>query len=203
MTLLTFLWAGSWSFVMPALLLYGPMIILLVLLAIGWLIPTRERRGTLEVVPIATLAVFGIALVRHAFVLIALAGAGFAGGWYLHAMMPILASSLGLAISGAMAKRALRWLTIAAMIYPAFFLLFAMTGQALFYAGCGVQRPGLGDLVGPAPCGLDLATIYERLAVLAYPGLATVLPITGWLALVCGVICACATLRSSARVRWG
>jgi hypothetical protein len=202
MTLLTFLWAGSWSFVMPALLLYAPMIILLVLLAVGWRIATRERRGALELVPMATLAIFGAALVRHAFVLIALAGAGFAGGWYLHAMMPILASALGLAIAGAMAKRALRPLTIAAMIFPVFFLIFAMIGQVLFYAGCGVQRPSLRDLIGRAPCGFDLATIFERLAVLAYPRPAMLLLVAGWLALLCGVICACATLRSSARVRW-
>ena len=117
--------------------------------------------------------------------------------------MPILAPAVGLALAGATATRALYWPSVAAIVYPIFFLIFASAGQALFYAGCGVQRPSVGDLIGRAPCGLDLGSVYERLSVLAYPGVAAFLFIAGWLALLGVAMCTCGTLRSSARRRWG
>ena len=82
------------------------------------------------------------------------------------------------------------------MIYAAFFLIFAMTAQALFYAGCDVPRPSpfADGLIAQAPCGLDISTIYHRLSVLAYPQVATILLVAGWIVLFCGVLYACAAL---------
>ncbi len=163
MTVLTFLWGGTWSFVMPALPLFAPFALLLLLLAAGWLAKIRRECTPLDVLPVVTAIVFFAALVRQTLVMIALVGPTLAAGWYLHSIMPIFAPALGLALAGATAIRAIRWATFAAMIYAAFFLIFAMTAQALFYAGCDVPRPSpfADGLIAQAPCGLDISTIYR------------------------------------------
>lgn len=196
MTVLTFLWGGTWSFVMPVLPLFAPFALLLLLLALGWLAELRREREPLDVLPLVTLIVFSAALVRQTLVMIALVGPTLAAGWYLHGIMPILAPALGLALAGATAMRAMRWATFAAMLYAPFFLLFAMTTQALFYAGCDAPRPSpfAGGVIGWAPCGLDVSTIYDRLSVLAYPQAATLLLVAGWMMLLAGVLCALAAL---------
>ena len=89
MTVLTFLWGGTWSFVMPALPLFAPFALLLLLLAAGWLAKIRRECTPLDVLPVVTAIVFFAALVRQTLVMIALVGPTLAAGWYLHSIMPI------------------------------------------------------------------------------------------------------------------
>ena len=197
MTVLTFLWGGTWSNIIPALPLFAPLGVLLVLLAIGWLAVARNWRDPIVFIPIATLAVFCAALIHHALQLIALSGAAFAGGWYLHSMMPVLAPALGLALAGATTFKRARWLTSILIVYPPVFLVYALMAQGLFNAGCGVKRPSpfADGLLINKPCGMTIATVHDRLAVLAYPDAATVLLAVGGLVLLGGAIGAVAALR--------
>jgi hypothetical protein len=197
LTVLTFVWGGTWSFVMPALPLFAPFVFLLLLLAVCWLKEMLRKCEPLDVLPAITAMIFIAALARHTVVLIALVGPAVAPGWLLHGIMPVLAPAVGLALAGATANRATRWLTCAALIYGPAFLMFAMVAQALFYAGCDVLRPSpfIGGLIGRTPCGLDVSIIYDRLSVLAYPQAATVLLVVGGLVLFGSVICASIKLR--------
>jgi hypothetical protein len=197
MTSLTFLWGGTWSFVMPALALFAPFAVLLLLLAVGWLGEVRQSGEPLDAVPVLTLVLFAAGLALQALVIMALVGPSVAPGWYLHAVMPILAPALGLALAGAIAMRAARWATFAAMLYAPFFLVFAMISQAVFYAGCGAQRPS--PFAPGLMCGLDASTIYDRLSVLAHPQAATVLLMAGALSLLGGVISASVVLHPHSR----
>lgn len=196
-TPMTFLWSGTWSFVTPALPLFVPMFLLVLMLALGVWRKGEELRHPLNLLALIVFAVFCAALIQQALVLMALVGPSVIPGWYLHALMPVFAILVGLGLGGAVSMRLLRWFLPVLVLYAPLFLLFGMFGQALFYAGCPIKRPGLlaAGIISFTPCGFSFTTVYDRLAVLSYPAAAIVLLIAGWFLLIIGTCGALQTLR--------
>lgn len=195
-TPMTFLWSGTWSFVTPTLPLFVPMFLLVLMLALGVWLRGKDLRRPLNVLSLIVFAVFCVALAQQALVLMALIGPSVFPGWYLHSLMPVFVIIVGLGLAGAMSAPVLRWFATTLVLYAPLFLLFGMFGQALFYAGCAVRRPGLTDgIVSFTPCGFTLTTVYDRLDVLSRPTLAIVLVILGWLLMIVGTLWALRALR--------
>jgi hypothetical protein len=196
-TVMTFLWSGTWSFVTPGLWPFVPMLLLLAVLAFGVVVRRDGLREPSNLLGLLTLALFCAALFQQALVLMARLGPSVVPAWYLHSFAPVLAGVLALGLIGTM-ESALRRLMMLLILYAPFFMLFAMFGQVLFYAGCESRRPGLADhIFSSAPCGIPFGTLYDRLAVLAFPGAALVLLIAGWLLMIAGVVGALRALAGS------
>lgn len=201
-TPMTFLWSGTWSFVTPALSLFLPMFLLVLILALGLWLRREDLRRPHNLLPLIIFALFCAALIQQALVLMALVGPSVIPGWYLHGLMPVFAIVVGLGLAGAMSVRPLRWFVPVLMLYAPVFLLFGMFGQVLFYAGCPVKRPGLlaDGVISFTPCGFTFTTLYDRLAVLSYPAAAFALVVVGWILLIIGTWGAANALRRLGQV---
>ncbi len=188
----SFLWAGTWSFVHPWRVMEIPLIILLIVVAVGWIWHAARARAisSLDAVTALTLALFVIGLLQHTLIFIALLAAFSPGTWYLHSLAPLLAPwvARGLAEAGAWPRA--RPFIGALVIYPVLFLPFA-TALALFYfAGCydapsDVARIGLTVV---ATCAAYPREVFSHLTVLGNPVVAIPLFGAGWAAMLIGVV---------------
>ncbi len=199
---LSFLWSGTWSFVRPPFATLIPLALTPPLLVLGYILSVKVRRleSVLDWTPLLTAVLFLAALGYHSLILIALGTAG-APAWYLHAFAPVLAPLLGRGLAGAFAARPLRPVVSVLMIYPTLFLLLAFVVQGLFFAGCGGPKgpdSSYYDLASGSSCAPHLAVIYEKLAAISFPQVATVSFAAGWVLMMVGIVAALRCLRADA-----
>lgn len=178
---LSFLWAGTWSFVVPPRSYILPLMAMAALIGYGaycWL--RREGVHPVDWFALLTTGLFLASLTYFSFVLLSVAS-GTAPAWYLHAMAPILALLAGYGISEIMSGR-LRAVLIALLCYPLVFLPAMTVMNALFFAGCAPKLPERNYYAwsSATTCLADYSRMYENLSVLAYPRLATALFVVGW-----------------------
>ena len=83
----SFLWAGTWSLVYPPPVTEIPIMILLIVAAVGWIwhVARVKAMSSLDAIAALTLVLFIIALLQHTLVLISLLRA-FSPAWYLHSL---------------------------------------------------------------------------------------------------------------------
>jgi hypothetical protein len=196
----SFVWTGTWTFLLPPLATMAPLLLLAAMLAGAYLVQAAKGRvrGPDWLAPL-TLAVFLTGVVYHSAILIMVYGnAGFTL-WYLHAYAALMAPMVGIGFALLMSRRYVRLLTAALLIYPLAFLPIAFCTLTLFYAGCGVKREGTTyfDFSSAAPCATDVRKIYENLSALSEPGLFAVLFAAGWLLAAAGIVGAVRSLRQS------
>jgi hypothetical protein len=197
---LSFLWAGTWSFVRPPLVTLIPIVLIPPLLAVGYVSSVRARRfeSVLDWVPPLTAILFLAALGYHSLVLIALGAAG-APAWYLHAFAPVLAPLVGGGLAGTFRARVWRPIVSALIFYPTIFLLFAFAVQGLFFAGCGGPKAPDSSFYDPASgisCAAHLAVLYDNLTAFSFPGMALVCFAGGWVLMMVGIATALRCLRA-------
>jgi len=205
---MNFLWGGTWSFVIPPLLAYAPLALMLVLLCCGFV---RYRRSaaspitTADRLAAAVLVALIAGLCIHMVIFIAGRGVGVGLGWYVHSFAPVFVSLLAIALAGVMSSRLTRPVMAALAVYALLFLAGAMIIEVLFFAGCGVQRPGLGyyDFPSAAQCATDLSRLHENLAVLAFPSAALWLFVCGWVSAAAGLALALRLLWARATIDHG
>jgi hypothetical protein len=142
---------------------------------------------------VSTLTLAAVLTCLLYFVLVWIAAYASTGvpGWYIHAYAPALAPLLGFALAGMHAFRHFRWIFVLLLLYPSVFFAEVMALQGAIFAGCVDKKvdapiPNFTD----APCATDLSMIFERLSVLAYPGITAVLFALGMLLMVIGVVAA-------------
>jgi len=188
----SFVWGGTWSFILPPRVTLLPLMGLIVLIASGaWRHFRRHRLQPVEGLALLSLALFAAALVQHSLVLLAING-NPAPAWYLHSLAPILALLVGYGIADASRTGWMRVFTAAAFIYAPFFLAGVTLLNVLFFAGCAPVIPGrryFGATDG-ARCLADFPRMYDNLSVLAWPGPGLVLFAIGWSLMLAGMIAA-------------
>lgn len=184
-------WAGTWSLTRLPAVLYLP---LLALAAWGFgAFALRLRRLPLTDaawLPVWLFAAFGIGLFHHIVISVALNGNGSTPGWYLHILMPWTAPMLGIGLFGVLRNRRARPVLVGLLFYAALFHAIAIWSQIALFTGCAAK----GDdkhyaFSGNAFCLDQFPVLTQRLAVLAWPGLAAA-------CLGAGLICAWMLMRS-------
>jgi 4-amino-4-deoxy-L-arabinose transferase-like glycosyltransferase len=178
----SFLWAGTWSFVVPPRLFLLPLVALLGMLGYATYRALRQRGvHPVDGFALLTLGLFLGALSYHSAVALSTAS-GTSPAWYLHSMAPILALLVGYGLYQAMQ---IRWLKLALgglLAYPPLFLAAMTVTQALYFAGCAAKLPERMYFArsSGAQCLADLPRMIDNLSVLALPGVAVPLLIAGW-----------------------
>ncbi|MBI1209535.1 MAG: phospholipid carrier-dependent glycosyltransferase [Azospirillum sp.] len=171
----SFLWAGTWSFGRPPLILLLPLAAFSAILAVGYLRTLPPLRSDARpwaplffVVPILA------GLVFHAIVWVTLyRRGGGTPGWYLHILLGPLALAAARGARAAAGRPAARLATSALASYAIAFGIVVTGLQLLMFTGCLFKA---GDVVAyqwPADprCLVDGAGLVSRLAVLGRPAL--------------------------------
>jgi hypothetical protein len=201
--MISFLWSGTWSLVLPPLASLVPLAVTALLLVIGyvWYVRTNPLT-TIDRVALLTLVVLLAGIFYQSLALIA-SGVGSGVAWYLHSFAPILAPLLGCAVAGIAARRGGRSIFFILLFYPLAFLPFVFGLQGLFFAGCITKRADLAyyDLASATACTRDLAAVYDNLAVLAFPAAASAFFAAGWVLMLIGVLATRNYLRSVGAVQ--
>jgi hypothetical protein len=196
---ITFLWGGTWSFILPPLAAILPLVAMTFLVVIGYWVFARARHLTLaDHVPLITACALLAALLYQGLVLMSAFGPVGIGGWYLHSFAAILGSVVGIGMAGALSNRLLRLPLLGLLFYPLFFLILAAAVQAMVFAGCGHISPtgGYYPIASIAECATQWPTVHRNLAVLGFPKTALVLFSAGWIVALIGLIAAVRTLRA-------
>lgn len=166
----SFIWSGTWSFARPPEIFYGPYILSLILLGFGSVLWFRHRGGMtllpwLFVLPLAS------GLAAHSLMWLALGRASVTGGWYLHVLMaPLSVLMCGSATAFAdwrMARRLLVGLAAYAIAFGAGMVWL----QIGLFAGCLGPEGAATITYMDWTCALNPSLIYQRLLLLAAPGL--------------------------------
>jgi len=188
--LYSFLWAGTWSFVIPPFITLVPLIVLSLMLLGGYICQAVKRQPTaVEWVPTIMLAGFMAALLHHQLVFLASIGNPGVPGWYIHSLMPVLAVLLGYGLATMMSHTLLRVVFLPLAFYPLLFLAAAFAVQGLFYAGCADTpfRRTYAEYVPLLSCLRDAPTVLERLAVISFPNAMLTFFAVGWVLLLFGL----------------
>jgi 4-amino-4-deoxy-L-arabinose transferase-like glycosyltransferase len=190
----SFLWAGTWSFVVPPRLFLLPLVALLAVLGFGaccWM--RRHRVHPVDGFALLTLVLFLGALSYHSAVALSTAS-GTSPAWYLHSLAPILALLVGYGLYEAMQTRWLKGALAGLLLYPPLFLAAMTVTQALYFAGCAAKLPERMYFArsSGAQCLAELPRMIDNLSVLALPGVAIPLLIAGW---SCAIIAMVMTVR--------
>jgi 4-amino-4-deoxy-L-arabinose transferase-like glycosyltransferase len=191
---LSFLWAGTWSFVVPPRIYLLPLVALVPALAYGAYRSLRRRGIQLvDWFALLTVGLFLGALTYHSAVTLSTASAT-APAYYLHAIAPILALLVGYGLYEAMQVRWLRVVLAGLLLYPSLFLAAMTVTQALYFAGCAAKLPERMYFArsSGAQCLADLPRMIDNLSVLALPGVAIPLLIAGW---ACAIVAMVMTVR--------
>lgn len=195
----TFLWVGTWSFVVPPRTFMLPLVATVALVAFGvYRRMRRQRPGPVEWFALLALGLFIAALTYHSFVLLSI-GAGTAPAWYMHGIAPILVLLVGYGIFEVMSAARLRYVLMALMLYPLLFLPAVTVMNALYFAGCAEKLPGRNyfALSNAAECLRHYPTMLENLGVLAFPRTGIALFVVGWFIGVLAMVMAIRALRDA------
>jgi hypothetical protein len=193
----SFLWVGTWSFVLPPFISMVPLLLLVAALIGAYLAQMIKGkvRGVDWIAP-WTLGIFLVGVIYHSLVLIVVYGDSRFSIWYLHAYVGLAAPMLASALAFLMSVRLLKLITASLLIYPLVFLPFAIATLTLFYAGFGMKKGGTSYFeFSPLSPGADYASvIYADLSVLSHTDLFALCFIFGWLLATVGVFLSIRTL---------
>jgi Predicted membrane protein (DUF2142) len=171
----SWVWAGTWSYVRMAPPLYAPLL-LLVILTCGAFIATLLRRSRISDpswLPVILYAVFASPLFFHVLVVVAHNGEGGTGAWYLHMLIPWSAPALGLGVATLTNRTWSRWLFVALSIYAALFQAMVIWAQIALFTGCAIKDGSKTYAFSSHLFCLDQsATVLDRLAIIGWPILA-------------------------------
>ena len=195
--LLSFVWGGTWSFVMPPRLAYLPFALMMILMAYGvWRVLRRRDATPVVGFALGTAALFIVALSYQSLVTLSVGNGSFSA-WYLHSVAPVLALLAYIGIAEVAGVASLRRTLMVLWFYPPLFLLVMTITNTLYFAGCSAKLPDrmYYSAARAIECLADVPRMYDNLAVLAFPGVGMALFAAGWVAMVTGLI------RASCRCR--
>jgi hypothetical protein len=195
---LSFVWGGTWSFVVPPRAAFLPFALMMTLMAYGVWRALRRREGApVFWFALGTGLLFIAALSYQSLVTLSVGNGSFAA-WYLHSTAPVLALLVCIGIAGAAEVAWLRRTLVLLWFYPPLFLLVMTITNALYFAGCSAKLPErmYYSAARAVECLADVPRMYDNLAVLAFPGVGVALFAAGWIAMVAGLIRASCRCRS-------
>jgi hypothetical protein len=196
----SFLWGGTWSFVLPPRWMLLPLVLMVGVIAYGCYRMLRARSvATMDAFALLALGLFVAALIYHSIIFISLVG-NVSPAWYLHSLAPILVLLVGPGIMGAMSIGWLRGIVPVLLVYPLVFLPMATALAVLYFAGCAPLLEGRRyfSLASAAACVANYPRMHDNLSVIAYPAVGIPLFAAGWLLLVIAVIAALCLFRAQA-----
>jgi len=166
----SFVWAGSWSFGRPPEIFYLPILLLGAALIAGWLGKARQSPGYL-LPPLVFALPFVAGLALQSLLWLALGQRGVTGGWYLH----VLAGPLGFMLASgwrALGENRIGKLARnAVLLYALGFSATLACLQIGLFAGCVTLAPGSPIYRADWLCLGDAPLLWQRLALLAEPGI--------------------------------
>jgi uncharacterized membrane protein YeaQ/YmgE (transglycosylase-associated protein family) len=186
----SFLWVGTWSFVVLPPISTLPLIIMTLLLAAGYVgVVRRSVLQSIDCVPAITFAILLSGLCYHALIFIAAYKAIGGPGWYLHSFAPILAPLVGYGLARNASLCVPRVVMSILTLYPLVFLPVMMGISGLFFAGCGLryQTFPISDISSALSCASDINGILRNLSVLSYPEPAVAFFLLGWILMMFGI----------------
>jgi len=195
---ITFLWGGTWSFILPPVAAILPLAATTIVLAIGyWRFATAHRLSFADHVPLMAGVALLAALFYHSLVLMSVGPSG-APAHYVHSFAAILAPAVGFGIAGALSRRWLAVPLLGLLLYPLFFLIIAAAVQAMIFAGCGHISPtgGYYPISSIAECATQWPAIHRNLTVISFPKTALVLFAAGWIVALIGLVSAVRAVRA-------
>lgn len=187
---LSFVWGGTWSFVVPPRAAFLPFALMMTLMAYGvWRALRRRDANPVVWVALGTAVLFIAALSYQSLATLSVGNGSFAA-WYLHSMAPVLALLTCIGIAEVAGIASLRRTLAVLWFYPPLFLLVMTITNALYFAGCSAKLPGrmYYSAARAIECLADVPRMYDNLAVLAFPGVGMALFAAGWIAMVAGLI---------------
>lgn len=180
----SFVWGGSWSFARPPELFYLPLFMLGAVLIAGWLIAGRRAMRSIVLPPLVFLLPMLAGLAGQSLLWLALGQKGVTGGWYLHVLIGPLAfmlasgwQALGESRSGLIARNT-------ALLYALAFGAGTAWMQAGLFAGCVTLAPGGADYAADWSCAFDAPLVWQRLSLIAEPGIGAAAFMLGALLLI-------------------
>jgi len=198
---MSFVWGGTWSFVVPPRVTYLPFVAMMAIMAYGVLREIR-RYGARPIAwfPLVALGFFFAALVYYSLVTLSV-GNGTSPAWYLHSMAPIMALLVGCGAAEAMRSSWLKGALTALWFYPLIFLLAMTVTNLLYFAGCATKLPGRNyfSRASAAECLADTPRMIEHLNAIVSPYTGIALFVTGWLIAAIAMTMAARALRANAR----
>lgn len=200
---ISFLWGGTWSYILPPLAAILPLAVTTLLVAIGyWRFAATHRLALADHVPLAAGIALLAALFYHSLVLMSVGPSG-APAYYLHSFAAILAPAVGFGLAGALSRRWLAIPLLGLLLYPLAFLIIAAVVQAMVFGGCGHISPSGGyyPIASIAECATQWPVIYRNLAVISFPKTALVLFAAGWIVALIGLISAVRALHAEIAAR--
>jgi hypothetical protein len=194
--LLSFVWGGTWSFVMPPRVAYLPFALMMILMAYGVWRALRRGADPVFWFALGTAVLFIVALSYQSLVTLS-AGNGSFAAWYLHSMAPILALLVCIGIAEVTGVAWLRRTLAALWFYPPLFLLAMTITNLLYFAGCSAKIPArmYYPRARAIECLADVPRMYDNLGGLASPGVGVTLFAVGWIAMMAGLIRASSSIR--------
>jgi hypothetical protein len=184
----SFLWVGTWSFVVPRLVIELPLAALVAVIAAGYICASiRSPPRLFERIYPLTLVLFIGGLLREALIMLVEFGTFTVPAWYIHSLAPLFAPMLGRGLAEAGHWRSIRPFIVALLVYPIFFLPFGTGILALYYAGCGDQHLGH-SFSSVRWCISNLGAVVRNLSILSDPHFSIALLVVGWILMLIGSI---------------
>lgn len=173
----SFVWGGSWSLAHVSEWWRLPAVALLLLVAgcAAWARVTAPgRRDDGARLAWLLVAAFAIAMLAYEVINIAISGSGGAApGWYAHVLAGPAGLLLALGLAEAVRAMATRWALTALFAWVTAFFATICALQLALYTGCAAKLGSNNHYSFPAGpgCLLDVASLGDKAAALAYPAL--------------------------------
>ena len=127
-SVVSFLWGGTWSFVLPPRVSEFPLALLLIAVIAGYLRAiARTPFRPFEWIWPLTLVFFAAGIIRQALILFVELSSFNAPAWYLHSFVSVFSPMVGLGVAEMARWRRIRPLIGALLIYPMIFLPFEIS----------------------------------------------------------------------------
>ncbi|WP_458027999.1 DUF2142 domain-containing protein [Methylomonas sp. MgM2] len=183
-TVVTYVYGGSWSLVRLPLLLYLPLLGIVAGCFVAYAFQLKQRPFTDSAwLPALLFFTFGAGFLYHILISVALNGNGNTPGWYLHILMPWIAPSVGIGFLS-ISKTKTKHLLTGLLLYAALFHLIALWCQLALFTGCATKSDAKFYVFpGNLFCLDQIPILIDRLFVLGWPVLAVV-------GFGCGMFCA-------------
>ena len=180
--IVSFTWAGSWSLVRMSEYLEMPLLFFgfgLLLFHFKWL--KKENIQNYHWLGFLMFLFMYIGLAIHVVISMSLTGLGQSGGWYLHILMPLLASAVGLASFKFIHSALNKVIFFALLIYSFLFQLMAIWAHIALFSGFATKDLNKHFLfAGKFFCFGDFSHLLNNLRFLSFPYLGIIFMVFGF-----------------------
>ena len=171
--IVSFTWAASWSLVrMPEYLELPLLLFGFGLLYLHFQHLKKENIENYHWLGFLMFVFIYIGLAVHVIISMSLTGLGQSGGWYLHILMPWIASAIGLASFRFIQSSLNRIIFFALLIYSFLFQLIAILSHAALFGAGAFKGDDKSFIFNQNILTIDgISRIYHNLSIVSFPNL--------------------------------